>query len=109
MKVGIIGAAGNMATAVIQGLLKSNYVNPQDLYLFDRDCEKLRVYGEQSVHICSSNIETVEKSDYIIFCVKPQVLPDVLDEIKTAITPDKCLVSIAAGVPIDAIKKSVGF
>ena len=109
MKVGVIGAAGNMATAVIQGLLKSNYVNPQDLFLFDCNCDKLTAYADQSVHICSSNIETVEKSDYIIFCVKPQVLPDVLDEIKTAITPDKCLVSIAAGVPIAAIKKAVGF
>ena len=66
MKVGVIGAAGNMATAVIQGLLKSNYVNPQDLFLFDCNCDKLTAYADQSVHICSSNIERHENMKKLV-------------------------------------------
>lgn len=107
MKIAFIGAAGNIATAVISGILKSKYEKEQNLYLFDINRERLSAYPEAM--ICESAAEAVSQADYVFLTVKPQVIFSVIDEIKLSLTADKKIVSVAAGISIDAIKKAVGF
>ena len=113
MKLGFIGAGGNMAGAIINSILSAqqnlNESQKHSFYLYSPHAEKLDKYKEQGCNICSSNSEAVQKSDYIFLCVKPQILPSVLSEIKSAASAEKCFVSIAAGVKIDTIKQQLGF
>ena len=107
MKIGFIGAAGNMASAIISGILKSSYESESNLNLFDISVDKLQNY--KSANICASVADVVKCSDYIFLAVKPQIIFSVINEIKDEITDKKVLVSIAAGISIDAIKQAVGF
>ncbi len=106
MKLGFIGAGGNMAGAIIDSVKNSS--DDYSFFLSSKSTDKLEKYRSFAT-VCDSNRDVVTKSDYIFLCVKPQVLPSVLDEIKSVSTPDKCFISIAAGVKIDKIKAMLGF
>ena len=97
-KTGFIGC-GNMASAIIGGMLGAGM---PDIYVYDKDDEKAAAFSEATK--CSSVSEVVEQADIIFFCVKPNVLPQVLCEIKAE---DKAFVSIAAGVKIEKIRAGI--
>lgn len=108
IKVGFIGA-GRMATALAAGLVSSGFTSADriiasDTYEAARDAFT-RETGAQAVE---SNLNVVEQSDIVILSVKPQHVAEVLSEIKTAITDQKLLVSIAAGCPLSLFVEKVG-
>ncbi len=88
-KTGFIGC-GNMATAIIKGMQRAGET---DIFVYDKDENKANAVGQ--VTVCADIDELVCKADIIFLCVKPNVIPDVLTDIKT---PGKAFVSIAAGV-----------
>lgn len=106
MKIGVIGS-GCMASALLSGFISSNKVLPNEIYLSDLDTSKLLPWKEKGVNCFNSNSLVVENSDIIIFAVKPNVLPMVLNEIGK-VAEDKVFVSIAAGFPIERIEKYIG-
>jgi pyrroline-5-carboxylate reductase len=95
--IGFIGF-GNMAAAMAQNIKEST----------------VRAYDPVSGNIkppitaVSSVAELVELSDIIIISVKPQIVDKVLPEIKTALTSDKIVVSIAAGISAKYLSKQLG-
>ena len=110
MKIGFIGAGGNMAGAIINSMLKNNENGEKHkLYLYSPHAEKLDKYKNVGCSVCSSNSDVAKAADYIFLCVKPQILPNVLSEIADSALAEKCFVSIAAGVKIDSIKQQLGF
>ena len=107
-KTGFIGA-GNMAEAMVKGLLGSGNFKKKDITLSDVDPGRLSYLSSQyGVTTTSDNTEAVKTSDVVIFSVKPQILPAVCGEIRNVATTDKLYVSIAAGVKHSFIKKLVG-
>jgi pyrroline-5-carboxylate reductase len=107
-KAGFIGA-GNMATALIKGIIRSGLYNPQMINVYDTDPEKLKaIYAEYSVNFTQSNSELVKSSNIIILAVKPQVMNAVLEEIKNDVTKDHIVISIAAGIKIETLQSFLG-
>jgi pyrroline-5-carboxylate reductase len=107
-KAGFIGA-GNMATALIKGIVSSGLYNPQMINAYDNDPEKLKsIYSEYSVKGMSSNNELVKSCNIIILAVKPQVMNAVLEEIKNDVTENHIVISIAAGIKIETIQSFLG-
>ncbi len=107
-KAGFIGA-GNMAEAMIKGLLASGSFKKKDIILSDVSAERLSYLSSQyGVTTTSDNKETVKTSDIVIFSVKPQVIPAVCGEVRNVATTDKLYVSIAAGIRHSFIKTIVG-
>jgi len=105
--LGVIGA-GNMATAIVKGLLRKKLIEPKMLYIFDVDYSKVsRLAEETSIHKSSSNKEVVENSSIVILAVKPNVYPLVLDEIKDKLYEEHILISIAAGISMQYIKEKI--
>jgi len=104
-KIGIIGA-GNMGEALIAGFLKSKAFSPQDVYASEI-IEKRRKYIANNYHIdCFDDPkELVEFIDLAIIAVKPKDVKNVLESIGKEITPEKILVSIAAGITLDYLRK----
>jgi pyrroline-5-carboxylate reductase len=102
-KIGFIGT-GKMGSALIQGLIKTNTVEPVNIYASDiNDAALNSLVEEQGITPCDSNEEVVTHSDILIFAVKPQILGSVLDGIKNSVREEQLVVSIAAGVPISFI------
>ena len=92
MKAGFIGF-GNMATAIISGLDRGKI---EKVYAHDpadvaEKAEKLQVT------LLESNKEVIEKADFILFAVKPQILGRVLEELKDVDFQNKTVISIVAG------------
>ena len=99
---------GNMAEALIKGLLTGLAVNPRHIVATDvirERCDYLReAYG-----ICSSddNPQAVRDSQVIFLAVKPQTVPALLEAIAPEINRDKLIVSIAAGVPLSTLQNAL--
>lgn len=106
--VGFIGS-GNIASAIIAGAVKSGYIMPENIYIYDVDIaksEKLSIYG---VNICKTSKQLIENCQFIFLTVKPQIYDVVLNEIKPFVTPEKCFVDVGAGVTMKFVKDTLGF
>jgi pyrroline-5-carboxylate reductase len=107
-KIGFIGA-GNMAGALVKGLLQSRLYRPQDLWVSDTLPAQLkRIKKEFQVDGCSDNKELVRSSQTIFLAVKPQIIDEVLTEVRLEVTKDKLFISIAAGVPLRRLETALG-
>lgn len=104
-KTGFIGA-GNMATAIINGMLKAG-TSPDSLVVFDVDKEKCAVMADKGIKIDNSAAEVMKECYYTVLAVKPQQLPIVLQELKDVCNDSKVVVSIAAGISTDYLRKGL--
>ena len=107
MKIGFIGL-GNMATAIIGGILKKGLASPADICGADKNaaaCEK----AEQSfgIETCKDNREIVCQAELLILAVKPIFFPEVLEEIREVLRPETVVTSIAAGKTIGYIEEGL--
>ncbi len=107
-ELGLIGV-GNMGTALLKGVLSSNTIEKEKTVIYDvrEDVIKNRIQ-EFNVKAVSSNTELVQQVKFIIIAVKPQNIDSVLEEIGPKLSEDQILISIAAGVTLDYIKKFIG-
>lgn len=97
-KIGFIGA-GNMAFAIIKGLINSKAVLADQITAADPNTGKLSELNKTlDIHnFADHNVSIVKDCDIIIFAIKPQQLETVLDEIKSIDNKNKLFVSIVAG------------
>jgi pyrroline-5-carboxylate reductase len=105
LKLALIGG-GNMAEALLQGVIKAEIVFAKDVIVTDIRAERL-AYLEKKYQIKTSmnNVLAVEAADVIILAVKPQNAVAVLNEIQAVVSAKKLLISIMAGVPISELKR----
>ncbi|MDO4286018.1 MAG: pyrroline-5-carboxylate reductase [Eubacteriales bacterium] len=97
MVIGFIGL-GNMAKAMIGGILKKEIVSPEDIVGSAHTQEtREKVARELGIRTEESNVQVVRDADIIVLAVKPQFLRVVLEEIRDALEPSKLVISVAAG------------
>jgi len=107
-KVAFIGC-GNMGSALVSGTLKSGLISKDKVLATDVRPERLKYIRErEGIPTTESNREAVEKSDVIVLAVKPQVIGQVLSEIREVVTGNKIIISIAAGITTGFIEKALG-
>lgn len=102
-RVGFIGA-GNMASAIIKGMLKAGLMQPSDIIVSDIDENKLALLKQLNIDITDNNRDVIKSAPIIILAVKPNVYEAVLKQIRDIMRADIVLVSIAAGISIKYIK-----
>jgi pyrroline-5-carboxylate reductase len=101
--------AGNMAEALVKGLLRAGVAEPREIVCSDRSEDRGPVLVQRyGVRFTRSNKEATEAADLVVLSVKPQVMNKLLDEIAPSLNERKLVISIAAGVPIAAIERKVG-
>jgi len=103
MSISFIGA-GNMAEAMIRGLLRGNVFAPDEVIASGPREERMRELREKFGIRTTPHNREAAKSRIVVLSVKPQILSKVLDEIAGAIDPEALVISIAAGVPVEAIQ-----
>ena len=102
--IGFIGA-GNMATALISGLINGNHSPSQIIASSPEEKHLERLFNEYKVKTTNNNLEVAELADIIVLAVKPNVITSVLKELSETILKNNPLViSIAAGVKIEKIE-----
>lgn len=102
-KLGFIGA-GNMSTALIKGLTGSGVYGREQLVVSDINKKALEeIFLRFGVKSLSSNRKLVHESNIVVLSVKPQILKEVLEEIKGDLRDDHLIISIAAGIPLKMI------
>ncbi|WP_243577969.1 pyrroline-5-carboxylate reductase [Clostridium minihomine] len=106
MVVGFIGA-GNMAGAIINGILRAGIHPAQDMTVFDISEEKRSTFQAKGLQTASSVSELVSGSDIVFLAVKPQNFAEVLESAKQSVTQDKLFVTIAAGISIHYITSTL--
>jgi pyrroline-5-carboxylate reductase len=108
MRLGFIGA-GNMATALIRGMLAARLATPQRILIFDIDANKIeKLVAGHGVAAAANNLDLVRRCDLVVLAVKPQVMNRVLAEIAPAVRNDQCFLSIAAGVTLSRLEGALG-
>lgn len=106
-KIAIIGA-GNLGVAIAEGLLKSGYTIPANIYVTKRNPSSLRDLEKKGVIISANNNEAVQKSTLVIIAVKPFQIKEVLEGIKNDLQPDiHILCSVVTGVFIEEIQQII--
>lgn len=106
--IGFIGS-GNMAEAMINGILKANVYLPGKVFISDVRTERLEYLREHyGVRTADSNAELASNVDILVFSAKPQNMKEVMDQIKGAIKPDVLVISIAAGITTSSITNIIG-
>ena len=98
MKLGFIGC-GNMASAIIGGIVENKIVEPSEIGVFDINKNAVdALCNEYGVNALDSETDVIRKTDCVILAVKPNVLGAVLSKINVALDEsDTLLISIAAG------------
>lgn len=107
MKIGFIGL-GNMASAIIGGILAKGMAKAEDIIGFDKfEGARENAKAKFSINIAEDNSQVAQMSDVLFLAVKPQFFPDVLDELKGQISKETLIVSIAAGKTIEFLEKGI--
>jgi len=102
-RLALIGG-GNMAEALVRGLLRAAVLPPDSIVVTDTRPERLEHFQKHyRVAAVAHNPTAAATADVLILAVKPQILEKVVQEIAPALKPTALIISIAAGVPIASI------
>jgi pyrroline-5-carboxylate reductase len=107
-KIAFLGA-GNMAEALIKGLLRAGIARPEDIIATGRRNERIdQVAKAYGVRVTADNVAAVRDADVVVLSVKPQAMNKLLTQVAPAIDSSKLVISVAAGVPIAALERKLG-
>ena len=105
-QLGFIGA-GNMAQAILSGILSHHILRPDEIIAYDIDTLKTSSLSTQlGINIAGSNQEIVDRSKIILLAVKPQFLPDVISSVN--VTEPRAFLSIMAGIDKQRLESGFG-
>lgn len=108
MKIGFIGL-GNMARAIIGGMLRKEMVRPEDIIGTAKTQEtREKMAAEFGILTSGKNADAAAQADVLVLAVKPQFLEEVIGEIKDAARPDTLIISIAAGKSLQWLEEAFG-
>lgn len=106
--LGFIGC-GNMAQAMLKGILEKGLYAPEEIIISRRNREAVEAIGKQfSVHVTTDNKKAAEEADLLILAVKPFQFETVIREIRKTVKEDALILSIAAGQTIENIERLFG-
>ena len=95
---------GNMASAILGGLIENGY-SSQNIWVSDPSDDKLNELKKQfSINVTSDNIHAIKQSDVVVLAVKPQVMQQVISPLSDVLKTKQALViSVAAGISLDSL------
>ncbi|KAL5546505.1 hypothetical protein UlMin_006192 [Ulmus minor] len=103
-KLGFIGA-GKMAESIARGVVRSGVLPASRIFTSHSNASRRDVFESFGVKVLPRNDDVVQESDVVIFSVKPQVVKNVVLQLKPQLSKKKLLVSIAAGVKLKDLQE----
>jgi len=105
--IGFVGS-GNMAEALIKGIIGAAVYKASDIYISDIRQERLDYLGGKYGVQPSNNVELAGQVDILVLSVKPQNIAEVLRSIKDGFRQGTLVISIAAGIKVSNIAAVLG-
>jgi pyrroline-5-carboxylate reductase len=106
-KIGFLGG-GNMAEALMKGLIMAKLVTPSNVIASDvLSARRKHLSSTLKVKTTDNNQEVVKNADVIFIAVKPNIVDPLLSEVGALITSSQLVISIAAGIPTTKIEKKL--
>ena len=100
MKIGFIGC-GNMATAMIHGILQSGLASERDLMASAKTAKTQKKITDELHLTCGTNEETASFSDVLFLAVKPQFYEDVILSVRDHVKKEALIVTLAPGKTLE--------
>jgi pyrroline-5-carboxylate reductase len=95
-----------MGEALINGLLKADLISPEKLIVSEvREDRRSYLKSKYKISVAEDNRKALDGSKIAVLAVKPQIIPMVGEEIAACLTKDILVISIAAGVSLDRLRK----
>ena len=108
MKVGFIGG-GNMASAMIGGMIQKGVVSADDILVSVRTEKSVeRLTNQFGVQATTENEAVVAGSDLVFLAVKPNQIKNIINLVKNFISPEKIIVSILPGKSLQWLGTEIG-
>jgi pyrroline-5-carboxylate reductase len=108
VQVAVLGA-GKMGGILLQAFLKQNLFAPDQIHATVAHAEKAVARSAQwGVDVSTDNLAAAKRADLILVGVKPFQVPELIEQIRPALTPAKTIVSFAASVKTRAIEDAAG-
>jgi len=106
--LGLLGA-GNMAEALVRGVLNAGVIPAEHIVAGDVSAERRDFFSaDLGVRATADNVEVVKAADLVVVCVKPQQVDELLKQIAPAVRPDVHVISsICAGMSTARLEKSL--
>lgn len=106
-RIGFLGS-GAMAEALALGLIKRGLINADQIACNDPNPVRKELFKSFGANPYDSNIDVARNSEVLFVAVKPQVVGQVLAEVRPVLTERHVIVSIAAGITIDKLLEAAG-
>jgi pyrroline-5-carboxylate reductase len=107
-RIAVLGA-GKIGGILLRAFLEQKLVQPKRVCATVRHADKARALASQlGITVSTDNRAAVRDADIIVLAVKPQVVKEILDEIKPEMNPDKLIVSVVASVSTQLMEKQLG-
>lgn len=106
--IGFIGC-GNMASAIMGGVLKNGFADAEHVIASDKSEAQLKkAAGAMGIRTTTDNLETAAAADILFLAVKPQYYESVIEEIRDTVTPEMLIITIAPGWSLERLAASFG-
>jgi pyrroline-5-carboxylate reductase len=107
-ELGIIGA-GNMAEAIVRGVIRAGLFPPGDLIAADVSPQRREFFSQGlAVRATDDSAQVARDARRVLLSVKPQQMAEVLSVLGPAMRPDALVISIAAGISTGYIERHLG-
>jgi pyrroline-5-carboxylate reductase len=106
-RLAVIGC-GNMGSSVVRGLLKVKWTTASQVVASHPKKERAAAIAKAlGIECLTSNLKASEGADVVLLGVKPQIMPDVLAELRGAVSTKTLVLSMAAGIPTRVIEEAL--
>src|SRR5580692_7565759 len=106
-RVAVLGA-GKMGGIILQALLSNHLLSPKLTRATVQHEERAKLLAAKlNVRVGTDNAAAVKGADIVLIAVKPQVVQEVIREIRGQLTPAQLIISVAASVPTSMIESGL--
>ncbi len=106
--VAVLGT-GKMGGILLQAFLKQNLFAPDQIHATVAHPERAAALSTQwGIHVSTDNLDAARQADLILLGVKPFQVPEIIAQIRPALTPQKTIVSFAASVRTASMEEAAG-
>ncbi|QOR67253.1 pyrroline-5-carboxylate reductase [Cytobacillus suaedae] len=106
--IGFIGC-GKMAQAMIEGMIASGLVKPDQILASAKTKSTLQhASNEFGIQMTTDNVEVARKANFLFLAVKPNLYGEIIEEIKQEVQTNTIVITIAAGISLDYMKEAFG-
>jgi pyrroline-5-carboxylate reductase len=104
-RVAVLGA-GKIGGILLRGFLEQGLLSRQQALATVAHAERAKLLSRQfKIPVSTDNAAAARQADILLVCVKPQVVRELLEQIRPQVTRKKLIVSVAASVPTSYIEK----